>query len=61
MHCPQCRGAWLDQGELDNLIAASDETAKSYFSPVNDSDDYRKKEGRPFHKRKSLLSEIFDL
>ena len=65
-YCPQCRGVWLDRGELDKLIEKS---ASPQTSPVSrqavrseddrDSrDDYRKDH---YHKRKkSFLSEIFD-
>ena len=26
-YCPTCRGVWLDRGELDKIIARSDESA----------------------------------
>ncbi|AOJ05444.1 hypothetical protein WS70_27565 [Burkholderia mayonis] len=26
-YCPTCRGVWLDRGELDKLIARSDDDA----------------------------------
>ena len=65
-YCPQCRGVWLDRGELDKLIEKS---ASPQTSPVgrqaarheddrDSRDDYRKDH---YHKRKkSFLSEIFD-
>ncbi len=65
-YCPQCRGVWLDRGELDKLIEKS---ASTQPSPVNvqavRSDDYResKDDYRKDHyqkRRKSFLSEIFD-
>ena len=60
--CPQCRGVWLDRGELDKLI----ERAARY---VDDDDDDRRwrSEHRPehsrdryYHKRKSFWTELFD-
>ena len=71
-YCPQCRGVWLDRGELDKLIekSASDQNVQparpdSYRDSKDDyrKDDYRKDEYRKdyYHKkRKSFLSEIFD-
>ena len=28
-YCPQCRGVWLDRGELDKLIERSEQTERS--------------------------------
>ena len=64
-YCPQCRGVWLDRGELDKLIERSSTEAPqarpqesrgvrppSYDS--RESDYYKHK------KKKSLLGELFD-
>ncbi|HJW45183.1 MAG TPA: zf-TFIIB domain-containing protein [Lysobacter sp.] len=64
-YCPQCRGVWLDRGELDKLIERSSAEAPqsrlqeprnvrppSYDS--RDSDYYKNK------KKKNLLGELFD-
>ena len=58
--CPQCRGVWLDRGELDKII----ERGARY---VDDDDDKRYQERRPdydrdrhYHKRKSFWTELFD-
>jgi len=59
-YCPQCRGVWLDRGELDKIIDRS--------SSAPPRDEYR---GDPGHrsggdsygshrKPKSILKEIFD-
>jgi len=34
-YCPQCRGVWLDRGELDKVI----ERANSYYGRRHDDDD----------------------
>ena len=52
-YCPECRGVWLDRGELDKLIERS--TATSH-------DDARHRD-RPTKKSKksSFLSELFEM
>ena len=64
-HCPQCRGVWLDRGELDKLIersalmepAGGDEQAGPPPPSSVDSDQGRSPRGG----RKDLwLSHIFD-
>ncbi|MDA5542963.1 zf-TFIIB domain-containing protein [Yersinia rochesterensis] len=63
-YCPNCRGVWLDRGELDKIIEKSTESAPaaSYAEPRN-SDRDREHHGysKPKHyKKKSFLSELFD-
>jgi Zn-finger nucleic acid-binding protein len=60
-YCPQCRGVWLDRGELDKIVerlsAAPWEEGDKEFRrtpDVKDHGDYRKR------KRKSFLSEMFE-
>lgn len=63
-YCPQCRGVWLDRGELDKII----ERSSSYESKrrdYDDEDDYKYREGHAnyrghSHKRKGFLGELFD-
>jgi Zn-finger nucleic acid-binding protein len=62
--CPQCRGVWLDRGELDKIIeksraaeAAVEAAPKPQQRPAYRDDDDGRYRGR---RRKSLLSEIFD-
>lgn len=66
-YCPQCRGVWLDRGELDKLIERSSveapqprmEEPRSISRPQYDSRD---SDGYYKHKKKkSLLGELFDL
>jgi Zn-finger nucleic acid-binding protein len=60
--CPQCRGVWLDRGELDKIIERA-----ARFAPDDDdrwsserrSHDERG-EPRYSHKRKSFWTELFD-
>ena len=61
-YCPQCRGVWLDRGELDKLIEKSTSpVSRLAIRPEEDrdsKDDYRKDYSQK--RRKSFLSEIFD-
>ena len=66
-YCPQCRGVWLDRGELDKLIersatmvpAPSDNTNARSQPPFADS-DYEHGRGAQGGRKKSWLSNIFD-
>ncbi len=69
-YCPQCRGVWLDRGELDKLIERAVPMAAQAPQPPSapqqrqpdfvDSDYGRSHQGGYHKKRKSWLSEIFD-
>lgn len=66
-YCPQCRGVWLDRGELDKLIAGgSSPAARSYDRPPErreehrDSHSYDTSHGYKKKKKESWLGEIFD-
>ena len=71
-YCPQCRGVWLDRGELDKLIekaSAQQPPQEPVRNPQgnfgngqqygrDDDDDNYHKGGT--QKRKSMLGELFD-
>ena len=66
-YCPECRGMWLDRGELEKIIERSaDHYSKkeNYESDYkrygyNDyGDDYYKR--HPHKKKKSFLNDLFD-
>ncbi len=54
-YCPQCRGVWLDRGELDKII---DRSAAAATPPPAPQGDYRG--GYKKKKRGSFLDDIFD-
>jgi len=74
-YCPQCRGVWLDRGELDKIIERSANVSPAHPVEATPSPPYS---GQPPHshydprreshqhghydkrKRKGFLSEIFD-
>jgi Zn-finger nucleic acid-binding protein len=70
--CPQCRGVWLDRGELDKIIdraAAAinpgQGSAQQYSAPVSETrhhdrtDDDRYSDPKKRRKR-SFLDDLFD-
>ena len=64
--CPECRGVWLDRGELDKIIEKSNAQQisqvqsspqpQSHQQPIhyNQDSQYR------YKRKKSFLEEIFD-
>lgn len=73
-YCPQCRGVWLDRGELDKLIErASVETSASRQRPMetqlppssprhhdDDDDDFSHRRRPEDRRKKNWLAEFFD-
>lgn len=66
-YCPECRGVWLDRGELDKLIERSASTASVRSDGANNGrqpevvdSDYRHDRNRNKVRRKSWLNDIFD-
>ncbi|AFT85695.1 TFIIB-type zinc ribbon-containing protein [Paraburkholderia phenoliruptrix] len=73
-YCPECRGVWLDRGELDKLIAqdAAQTALRAHARPVRD--DRREREhlydgerrydehrsGYRTHKKKRSIFDVFD-
>ena len=61
--CPQCRGVWLDRGELDKVI----ERASRYVDRDDDDGPHDRglhrseyRDDRYYRKRKSFWGELFD-
>ena len=56
-YCPQCRGVWLDRGELDKIIersVGSTPAPASHAAPRGDHKPHKKKE------RGGFLEDLFD-
>lgn len=66
-YCPNCRGVWLDRGELDKMIERS--TNVRYYD--DDDDDYKRSSyqgqgQQPYSqqykpKKKGFLGDMFDI
>lgn len=69
-YCPQCRGVWLDRGELDKIIERSapqaamggrNRPAPSYAQHGGHGHSgYGHGYGKPHKRKKSFLEELFD-
>ena len=66
-YCPECRGVWLDRGELDKILeraTADVAPAPKYAEPryAEPRYDDRSRHQQPYRKKKTShwLGEIFD-
>jgi hypothetical protein len=68
-YCPQCRGVWLDRGELDKIIERGSVAASPPISGSPQFEQQRHGYGQPqghaqphgrHKRRKSFLEELFD-
>jgi Zn-finger nucleic acid-binding protein len=66
-YCPECRGIWLDRGELEKIMERS---AEHYSKKENYESDYKRygyqehdddyNKRHPHKKKKSFLDDFFD-
>lgn len=72
-YCPECRGVWLDRGELDKILERSSQTNKydqhdnysdkhkhSHQEYSSDKHKYSKEKDYHYKKKKGLFGELFD-
>lgn len=66
-YCPQCRGVWLDRGEIDKLIEraataapAPNRVSAARAQPEVEDSDYRDARGHQPRRKTSWLSDLFD-
>ena len=60
-YCPECRGIWLDRGELDKIIERSLKETQSSFQPNQQSYNNQSQQGYyEERKKKHWLNELFD-
>jgi Zn-finger nucleic acid-binding protein len=60
-YCPECRGVWLDRGELDKIIERSTQpytSSQQFIAPGNPH--YSKEHDYRYKKKKGFLEDIFD-
>jgi Zn-finger nucleic acid-binding protein len=60
-YCPECRGVWLDRGELDKIIERSVPNMRPE-KPDDYSGKQRYASDKDYHykKRKGFLGDLFD-
>ncbi len=64
-YCPNCRGIWLDRGELEKIIdkaLATEKDGPFYQPPQQSSKNYKRYDSDDYHKyrKKHWLSDLFD-
>jgi uncharacterized protein len=66
-YCPDCRGIWLDRGELEKIIersAVTDLGTGSQYRPHDDDNDnrydYHDSHRYKYGRKKNFLSDLFD-
>ncbi len=69
-YCPQCRGVWLDRGELDKIIARNAQSGPVAAPPPPPQQGQQAPWGhqpqghyahhKPYKKRRSFLEDLFD-
>jgi hypothetical protein len=64
-YCPECRGVWLDRGELDKVIERSrpqeqPAPAPHHAPPAGSGHQPGYGHGHKPYRKKSLLEELFD-
>jgi Zn-finger nucleic acid-binding protein len=71
-YCPECRGVWLDRGELDKLIERTgsrseaphyvERQERSYEEREHTSNNYdrRDEHHQKKHKKENFLEDFFD-
>ncbi len=70
-YCPQCRGVWLDRGELDKIIERNAESAPVSAAPPPPQPQQPQAQWgheprghyghqKPYKKRRSFLEDLFD-
>ena len=60
-YCPECRGIWLDRGELEKIMEKEDTYINKEVkeSSHKESKNYEEKPRK--QKRESFMSEIFEM
>ena len=54
-YCPECRGVWLDRGELDRIIEGA---ANRDDGREHDRQDHERRDAKPKKKRLSFLTDL---
>ncbi len=62
-YCPECRGVWLDRGELDKIIERSSQsqsTTTRQQEQYPPKQHYKSDKDYPYKKKKGIWDDLFD-
>lgn len=62
-YCPECRGVWLDRGELDKIIERSSQTQSENNRQQENypsKEHYKTDKDYHYKKKKGMWGELFD-
>lgn len=62
-YCPECRGVWLDRGELDKIIERSSQPVQQTQRDQHQGQNYARSGDKDYNKprkKESFLSDLFD-
>lgn len=58
-YCPECRGIWLDRGELKKLIEKEEKNYNDFYDEYKkETKDYKNSKRR---RKESFLGEVFEM
>ena len=60
-YCPECRGIWLDRGELEKITEKEDAYIKKEVKESSHKESKHYEEKPRKQKRESFMSEIFEM
>lgn len=60
-YCPECRGIWLDRGELDKIIERAAEYEDSYDRSEKSKSREKEKHNQKPKKKGAFLGDILEI
>ena len=60
-YCPECRGIWLDRGELEKIMEKEDAYINKEVKESSHKESKHYEEKPRKQKRESFMSEIFEM
>ena len=62
-YCPECRGIWLDRGELDKLLEKENNNKNYHTEEIHNEEKYHNesKNKTSKKKRETFIGEKFDI
>ena len=65
-YCPECRGVWLDRGELDKILEKEKNYTDKHYTHDNDINHHKQDEHSQYknskkRRKESFIEDIFDI